>query len=104
MLGECFGTPPVVDDREGGVGLAPVVNVLSVIGNDVAVAGAVGVQVASVEEFEPVAPTGCSPDDLDIVTIELSITEHVLHHFLVGVAWILKRLLQCLIQYTIIIN
>lgn len=94
MLGECFGAPPVVDDREGGVGLAPVVNVLSVVGNDVAVAGAVGAQVAPVEELEPVAATGCAPDDLDLVAIELSITEHVLHHFLVGMTRILKRLLQ----------
>ncbi len=80
MLGELLGAPAVVDDREAAVRLAPVVDVLPVVGYDVSVAGAVGAHHAAVEELEPVTTTGGSRDDLDLVAVELSVSEHLFHH------------------------
>lgn len=84
MCGELLGTPPIIDDRDECIGLAPVVDVLSIVGHDMTVSGAVGSHESSVEELEPITTTGCTSDDFDFVAVELSIAEHTLHHFRVG--------------------
>lgn len=83
MLGERLAAPPVVDDREGAVRLTPVVDVLPVVRHHVSVAGSVGAHHAAVVELEPVTTTGGSRDDLDLLAVELSVSEHVFTTFVI---------------------
>lgn len=73
---ELLGAPAVVDHGHDRVRLPPVVDVLAVVGDDVAVARPIRHPETSVEELEPVTPTGCARDDLDFLAVEVTVTEH----------------------------
>lgn len=81
MLGEGLRAPAIVDDREGAVRLTPVVDVLAVVRDHVTVTRSVGAQEAAVVELEPVAASGGTGDDLDLLPVETSVSEQVTHHF-----------------------
>lgn len=58
MLAELLGAPPVVDDGERRIRLTPVVDVLSVVRNDVSVTRSIGATESTVVELEAVT-TSC---------------------------------------------
>ena len=70
VLAEPSRARPVIDGRDRSVRLTPVMNVDSVVGNDMAVARAVGRSVAAVVKLEAIPTSGCAIDDLDLEAVE----------------------------------
>lgn len=80
MLCERLRAPAIIDDWEGTVGLAPVVDVLAVVRDHMTVARSVGAHHSTVVELEPVAAPRGTRDDLDRLPIKFSVTKQFIHH------------------------
>lgn len=76
MLAELLGAPPVIDDGERRIRLTPVVDVLSVVRNDVSVTRSIGATESTVVELEAVTTSCRTVDDLDFLAVEVSVTKH----------------------------
>lgn len=78
VRGEPFEAPVVVDDDLASfvVRLAPEVDRLAVVADDVTVTRTIRVQRTTVVELEPLPAAGRSGDDLDFLTFEPVSAEH----------------------------
>ena len=76
MLAELLGAPSVIDGGECRVWLTPVMDVLSVVRNDMPMARSVGSTESTVVELETVTTSRRTIDDLDFLAVEVSVTKH----------------------------